>query len=210
MRPRAHHADASRAPERPGSMTARRLPGWAPVSPHGRARPGNSRLLRERFATCSGAVSGDVSDSSGVRPQRGQHRRTAIVQGRDRLGVRQAAGRDDRPRDTGRDGCQVSRRPVKAAVRPGRAKWIPAQVLVNRREEGEAAVGPDSTADQFVDGPRPALGLDDEPDMEREVRGSGEDRSIAADLPVPVLPTSTSRSVRRPGGQSSPLCPGWM
>jgi len=59
-----------------------------------------------------------------------------------------------------------------------------------------------------VDGPRPALGLDDEPDMEREVRGSGEDRSIAADLPVPVLPTSTSRSVRRPGGAIIAALPG--
>src|SRR5450756_216245 len=104
------------------------------------------------------------------------------VQGRDRLGVRQVAGRDDRPRDTSRDGCQVSRRPVKATVRPRRAKWIPAQVLVTRREEGEATVGPGSTGDELVDGPRPALGLDDEPDMEREVGRSGEDRSIAADL----------------------------
>jgi hypothetical protein len=72
--------------------------------------------------------------------------------------------------------------PANTTVRPCRAKRIPAQLLVNRREEGEATVGPDSTGDELVDGPRPALGLDDEPEMEREVWGSGEDRSIAADL----------------------------
>jgi hypothetical protein len=44
------------------------------------------------------------------------------------------------------------------------------------------AVRPATEAHQFVNGPRTALGVDHEPDIDREVRRSGEDRLIAADL----------------------------
>ena len=79
-------------------------------------------------------------------------------------------------------GHQVSRWPLQAAICPRGAEGIPSQLLVDRRKEAHADVRPAAEARQFVHGPRTALGVDDEPDVDREVRHPGEDRPIAADL----------------------------
>ena len=70
----------------------------------------------------------------------------------------------------------------RLAICPRGAERIPAHLLVDRRQEAHAAVRPAAVAHQFVHGPRTALGVDDEPDIDRQVRHSGEDRPIAADL----------------------------
>lgn len=146
------------------------------------------RFLPDAIASRMGGRCGGSSD---VQLELGQHRQSAVVKGRGGLGVRQAAGRDDRPRDAGRNGHEVSRWSLQAPICPYGAEGIPANLLGDRRQEAEAAVRSAPLAHQFVHGPRTALGVNDEPDLDRQVRRSGDNLG---------LPESFAKGPLRRGG----------